>query len=165
MFFSTRIITHRIKKSILIVLFVCFCLPTFANHIAGGELFYEYLGPGTATNSSRYKITMRLFRDCFSNGQTLDAETVTIGIYNQSSGQQFGSAISLGLSPVTTISLNTSAIPCLINAPNVCFQVGLFSNTVELTNSADGYTLTWIRCCRSDNIVNLTQTTGAGATF
>ena len=165
MFFNRRIVTIRFKKSILIILLVCFCLPAFANHIAGGELFYEYVGPGVAANSSKYKITMRLFRDCFSNGQTLDAETVTIGIYNQSSGQQFGSAISLGLSPITTISLNTSAIPCLINAPNVCFQVGLFSNTVELTNTADGYTLIWIRCCRSDNIVNLTQTTGAGATF
>ena len=30
-----------------------------ARHIAGGELSYEYLGPGTGTNL-RYRITMRL---------------------------------------------------------------------------------------------------------
>ncbi len=153
------------KKLLLAILFALYFLPSFANHIAGGELFYQYLGQGSTSGSSRYKITMRLFRDCNSTGQVLDAETVTLGIYHTGNGV-LNNTLDLVRNPIIqVISLNTAVIPCLVNAPDVCFQIGLFSETIELPNSPDGYTLTWVRCCRSDDISNLSQSTGAGATF
>ena len=36
-----------------------------ARHIAGGEMSYEYLGPGSRA-SSGYSITIRLYSDCFA---------------------------------------------------------------------------------------------------
>ena len=153
-------------KKIIIAVFIFFIgLPAIASHIAGGELFYEYIGPGTAANSSRYKVTMRVFRDCNSNGQTLPAESVTIGIYNSN---DLSLVSSLGLTlqlPFTTINLNTAAIPCLINAPVVCFQIGYFEGTLELPDNAVGYTLGWIRCCRSDGLANMNVNTGIGGTY
>ncbi|HXL58643.1 MAG TPA: hypothetical protein VN958_20415, partial [Chitinophagaceae bacterium] len=71
------------KLFISLITLVC-SLYAFASHISGGELFYEYIGPGTAPNTDLYKITMRLFRECESNGQELNTERVTIGIYNNS---------------------------------------------------------------------------------
>ena len=121
---------YTMKKLLLIILFALYYLPSFANHISGGELFYEYLGPGSSSGRSRYKVTMRLFRDCNSTGQTLDMETVKIAVYSQSTGSYQDSLAYIKFPPTTTISLNTSAIPCLVNAPDVCFQIGIFSGTI-----------------------------------
>src|SRR5476649_1276948 len=98
------------KKWFCIVTILLFALPAFARHVAGGELFYEYLGPGPITDGTPtniYRITLRLFRDCASTGPLLENEGVIVGIYSNSLLY-----VSLTLpiaSPVTTISLNTNA--------------------------------------------------------
>ncbi len=155
---------NQMKKYYTIILLLLLSFPVYASHIAGGELFYEYVGPGSTANSSRYKVTMRLFRDCNSAGQVLTAETVTIGIYNRQTGNLVNQ-LGLNLQPIQTIQLNTAAIPCLVNPPDVCFQIGVFTNTIDLPNIDPGYTLIWIRCCRSDMIANMALSTGVGATF
>jgi gliding motility-associated-like protein len=153
------------KRSIVLVVFLFSFLTTFANHIAGGELFYEYVGQGGSPNTSQYKVTMRLLRDCHSTGQTLETERVIIGVYS-TKGLSLYSQVSLALHyPIQSISLNTNTIPCLTNAPEVCFQIGLFTGTVDLPTTPDGFTLSWIRCCRADNIRNLAVATGIGGTF
>ncbi len=148
-----------------ILLLLLFTFSGYASHISGGELYYEYLGPGSVDGTSKYKITMRLFRDCASSGQVLTAETVNIGIYNAGSLTQ-NATLSLPLQlPISTIRLNTNAIPCLTNPPSVCFQVGIFSSTIELVDNNEGYVLSWLRCCRADGLANLSINTGVGATF
>jgi hypothetical protein len=52
------------KKILLLILLITSSLQMFASHIVGGEVFYTYLGPGTTANTSRYKVSLRLFRDC-----------------------------------------------------------------------------------------------------
>ena len=72
------------KQWFYITAILLLALPAAARHIAGGELFYEYLGPGVNSSAgkptSSYKITLRLFRDCASTGPQLEAEVVTVGI-------------------------------------------------------------------------------------
>src|SRR6476620_4318593 len=70
----------KIVTSLITLTCSCYAL---ASHISGGELFYEYLGPGSTPNTDSYKITMRLFRECNSTGQQLNTEMVTIGIYHR----------------------------------------------------------------------------------
>ena len=153
------------KKLLLLIIILSAFFETFANHIAGGELFYEYIGPGATANTKKYKLTMRLFRDCHSTGQVLTSETVVIGVYENST-QTLRTSVPLSREDaIEEISLNTSAIPCLINAPEVCFQIGIFTGTVDLPASQQGYTLSWIRCCRAEDIANLSVSTGIGATF
>src|SRR3954464_5565375 len=156
------------KKFVVFVVTLIYFSQASASHISGGELFYEYIGPGVSPNSSKYKITMRLFRDCHPPDpltQTLDNEVVLIGIYNSKDSQYYSSLNLQLVRPIPEIELNTSAIPCLNNAPEVCFQVGLFTGQVELPASADGYLLSWIRCCRRNSISNLSVGSGVGATF
>ncbi|MCW3082444.1 PKD domain-containing protein [Segetibacter sp.] len=151
------------KISILIITLFSF-LQTFASHIAGGELFYEYLGPGNGANTNKYKVTMRLFRDCHSVGQTLATERVVIGIYRSNELSLF-TKLDLALqSPAPVIELNTKAIPCLLNAPEVCFQIGIFTGTIDLPSTPGGFTLSWIRCCRIEDIGNVVGA-GIGGTF
>jgi gliding motility-associated-like protein len=156
-------------KKFIVLIITLFCsIQTFANHISGGELFYEYVGGGSAANTSKYKITMRLFRDCNPKDpltQLLDAEVVVIGIYH-SSGLLLQSSLPLKLQrPIPSIQFDTSSIPCLLKAPEVCFQVGVFTGTVELPATADGYVLSWVRCCRPNSIGNLSVSSGIGGTF
>ncbi len=139
-----------------------------ASHISGGELFYEYIGAGTNANSSKYKVTMRLFRECNSTGQELNTETVNIGIYN-TAGLQLYTKLGLVLTGgINSISLTTSSIPCLVGSVNVCYQIGIFTGFVELPTTADGFTLSWIRFSRQflENVQDFPYPENSvGATF
>ena len=50
----------------------------YSRHVAGGELYYYYLGAGNPTAAGKptanYRITLRLFRDCASSGPQLESE-------------------------------------------------------------------------------------------
>jgi hypothetical protein len=49
----------------------------YATHIVGGEIYYTCLG------GDNYKITLKLYRDCF-NGQAAFDSPAFIGIYDAS---------------------------------------------------------------------------------
>lgn len=159
--------SREYMKSILLVFVVLFAVlsQVYASHISGGELFYEDIGAGATPNTRKYKITMRLFRDCQSTGQTLQTESVVIGIYSNSANSLTTSKTLALQTPIPTIRLSSNSIPCLTNAPDVCFSVGIFTGTIDLPITGAGYTLTWIRCCRPENLSNMSQAIGVGATF
>ncbi|MBX2932365.1 MAG: gliding motility-associated C-terminal domain-containing protein [Chitinophagaceae bacterium] len=151
------------------LMLVVFNVVSYATHISGGELYYEYVGPGD-NNTDRYMVTMRLFRECGPVGPNfagLDGENVTIGIYSNN-----------GLTLVTTRQLtqqfsgtppivqNTQgANPCLLPFINVCYQIGTWRATIDLPKTAEGYTLSWIRYTRTA-ITNVSNPSSQmGATF
>jgi gliding motility-associated-like protein len=150
------------KKLFFIVLMIMAALPAFARHVAGGELFYEYVSTNGSSNT--YKITLRLFRDCQSNGPLLQNEQVTVGVYQ---GFSLYTSLSLPLQgSVNTIQLNTAALPCIIGAPTVCYEVAVYSATIDLPNNAVGYTLARYGCCRINNINNLNgNSSNIGSTY
>ena len=133
-----------------------------ARHVAGGELFYEYLGVGAA-GTSTYRITLRLFRDCSSSGPLLENENVSAGIY---ANNILVNSLPLPIiGSVNTITLNTSEFPCLVGSVNVCYQMAIYSSTVNLPNNSIGYTLSRIGCCRVDRVSNLSQLTNVGSNY
>ena len=141
------------RRILYIAIFLFFSIQSFATHISGGELFYQYIGPGTQPNTNKYKITMRLFRECTSNGASLNGETVNIGIYYNASSQLYTTLLLAqqwsGNPPV--IQNTPGAIPCLIGNVNVCYQVGTYSNFIDLpNNNADGFILSWVRYSRQE---------------
>jgi gliding motility-associated-like protein len=155
------------KKWFYTIAILLIALPAMARHVAGGELFYEYLGPGTNSNSSAptssYRITLRLFRDCASTGPVLESEQVTVGIY---SNDNLSYSLYLPrIGEVTTISLNTSVFPCLVGNVSVCYQIGIYSATIDLPDNTGGYTLSRTGCCRVDNISNLYVKLNVGSNY
>ena len=151
-------------KKLLVILFICCTVPSFARHITGGEIFYEYLGPGATAGTSQYKITLRLFRDCFSTGALLDP-TAYIGVFDKgSSAAVSGSPFSVNLDHIQQIQKGGN-IACIINPPQVCYQVGFYYLTITLPNNSAGYWIAFQRCCRIDNITNLSVAIGVGATY
>lgn len=129
-------------------------------HIAGGELQYEYIGPGSG-NTDRYRLTMRLFRECSSTGPQLVNEIVNVGAYSSSTLVLQSSVILYLVSGINEIRLQENAIPCLVGSPNVCYQVAIYTNEIELPPLPEGYTLAWARCCRANALMNAPGQLGA----
>lgn len=140
------------KKIVFVLLSFIFINQNFATHIAGGELYYRYIGPGTAANTSRYEVTMRLLRECNSVGAQLNGEVVNIGIYN---------AASLARTNTLTLAQTFSGTPptirntpgantCLTIFISVCYQVGVYQSNIDLPNIPEGYILSWTRYSRMD---------------
>jgi len=149
------------KKMLFIIFFLCTATTLFAKHVAGGELFYEWLS--TNGSSNQYRITLRLFRDCASNGPQLQGENVIVGFYEN--GSLFRQLALPLIGSVETLTLNTAAFPCLVGSVNVCYQVAIFSSIINLPINAAGYTLSRSGCCRIDNISNLSQPLNTGSTY
>lgn len=131
-----------------------FFLNAKADHISGSELIYEYLGPGSSPNTQKFLFTYRLFRGCNSTSPTLNNESVTLGIYH-SGNYSLYTQLPLAYQTTTNISLNTSRISCFTGNLSACYGIGIFKGTIELPVTADGFTASWIRCCRPMDIVNL----------
>ncbi|HWB26756.1 MAG TPA: PKD domain-containing protein [Chitinophagaceae bacterium] len=165
------------KKNIALVILLFLYIPSFALHIAGGELFYRYVGPGTAANSDRYSITLRLFREC--NPVTPPGQSaapmpseVEIGVFSNSgtSGTLYKDII-VQRSEKDVVSLQ-APLTCIVNPPSICYEIGYFNFTMDLPKSADGYTVAYQTCCRSFIILNVQffnipgqPTSGEGATY
>jgi gliding motility-associated-like protein len=151
-------------KKLFFIMFLLLCtLPALSRHVAGGELYYEYLGSGNAPNTSNYRITLRLFRECSSPGPRLENERVNVGIYENSI---LYTELSLPIvGSVNTLKLRTDLFPCLVGDPEVCYEVAIYSNVIALPNNQSGYLLSRIGCCRIDRISNLAVPLSVGSNY
>ena len=150
-------------KRILLLLLLSFSLlPAFAKHITGGEIIYDYTGPGETPGSKNYTITLILFRDALNCGAgcaQLPA-TATIGIYNNDNGNLV-SFLTVSQSSLTDPLAIISKPPCLSNEPPLHYQAGYYTTSISVTDNNAGYTATYQVCCRVDGIANTTNNTGA----
>ncbi len=148
---------------VLIFLLSFLALPAFAAHIKGGEVFYEYLGPGSGTND-RFRLTVRLFIDCSSTGAQIDPEA-NLAIYKNINNQPVGGSPFV-LSNTGDVFLRLSApSPCIVNPSPICYRLRSYSIVVELPKESKGYTAIFQRCCRINNIQNLNPSNSVGASY
>lgn len=137
----------------------------FASHITGGEMTYTYLGPGSAPNTKKYTITLKLFRDSHTTGAAMPTE-VYIGLFDNDTDLQFPSAnrpfivnrMSESVVPVSSFP------PCLTNAPDLDYTVGSYSLVIDLPDNEEGYTATYQTCCRVNPLENVYNADGNGGT-
>lgn len=165
------------KKALAILLAV---LGSFfaakAGHIAGGELYYKYKGPGSTPGTLKFELTLRLFRECTAGGPGVAdmPVNVTLGIFTRTSVSAYTllSSLNVTRTDLRTIQVTPSAYPCIIPPPAVCYQVGYFVVERDLPINEWGYTVSFQTCCRSAGILNMqylpipgSPNTGDGATY
>lgn len=146
------------KKLIALAVILFWSLHCMAGHIAGGEMYYTYIGPGSAPNTAQYQITLRLFRECNPVGTAAQLPgDVFIGVFRNTTPATLMETVDVQRSTFTIIELpKTSKIyACIINPPEVCYQVATFSFTKELPIDSYGYTFAYQTCCRSNSILNV----------
>lgn len=170
--FALATTKQPVKRILLILLNLTFTSTTFADHIAGGEVFYKYLGPGSAAGTSRYQVSLRLFKDCdlVCGPNTRYACLPRVGevVIWPVSGPYLYYRFKLPLTDSTTISLTTYP-DCIANKPKVCYEVKTYSDSIELPITNDGYIIVYQNCCRAASVnqsgIEFTLSGSPGATY
>lgn len=148
-------ITSNMKKIFLLILLMITSVEMFASHIVGGEVFYTYLGPGTTANTSRYKVSLRLFRDCnvdcnINNVACLPTIAKVSIFVNTSPYPRPAGIPYLDLPLESSQKLILTKYPsCITSPPSICYEVKTYSATVTLPDNNEGYMLAYQNCCRA----------------
>jgi FOG: PKD repeat len=157
------------RKVLAIAVFLCGIIPSlFAEHIKGGEMFYEYLGPGASANLSKYRITLKLYIDCAATSPGQLDNAITLTIYDKGNFSQVaGSPFNAPMVNEVFARFDPNSNPCITNPPtDVCYRIRSFTTTVELPTNTHGYAVAYQRCCRINNIINLSPPSNVvGATY
>ncbi|RYY42549.1 MAG: hypothetical protein EOO06_21005, partial [Chitinophagaceae bacterium] len=148
-------------KKILLLLFSCvFFIQANATHIIGGEMRYEYVGPGTAPNSKQYRIRLLLLRG--PTGATFINQYI-VGVFNNDNNTKVVGAADNGnwaavQDFITPIPVPINVSPCIQFPPSLSYTYKTYSFLIELPDNNRGYTVAFQTYSRqtSDN-VNIDQ--------
>ena len=150
------------KKFSLLLLLSFSGILAFGNHITGGEMYY--ILTGQSGNSYTYHVTLKLYRDCNAPPGSAELDvSAPISIFRNSDNVSVW-ANTVDKKPTVILSLDKPN-PCINNPPVVCYQVGYYEFDVTLPGTAEGYTITYQRCCRIAGINNLINSNSVGATY
>lgn len=148
-------LTNGMKKFLIVVLFSFIVSVSFANHTKGGWMYYEYMGPGAAPNTSKYRITLKQYTECeLSPGQS--ETTAPFTFFNALTNAQL-LKVTVPITQNFTINNCTSSTcqPCISSPPEICYRIRVFELVIDLPNTTAGYIVSYQRCCRIIDIINL----------
>ena len=144
------------KRVIVLLIAVLSVIQLNATHLVGGTMTYECLG------NNVYKIKLTIYRDC-SPGTTGFDDLASISIFNGANNSilhnEFVSFQSVELVPII---INN---PCLISPPTVCVEKAEYEFIKVLPSIPGGYNISYQRCCRNGNAVNILTPGSMGATY
>lgn len=128
-------------------------------------MYYEYVK--TTSQGYEYRITLKLYRGCEqvdNNHAPLDP-TVSFTVYDMDAPDVFYENITgIALQGPQQLTKQRDD-PCILNAPDVCYQVGTYTTTVTLPVNKKGYTIAFQRCCRNNDLMNVSTSQEVGATY
>ncbi|MCW5899056.1 MAG: gliding motility-associated C-terminal domain-containing protein [Flavobacteriales bacterium] len=128
--------------------------PLRAEHIIGGEIYYDHLG------NNNYQVTLTLYRDCNGPGAPFDNfGNITVFGGNGS----FVSLVGVPYAGSTFIPVVLDT-PCLTLPPNLCVETTSYITILNLPPRPDGYVISFQRCCRKPQIINLVNPGAVGQT-
>jgi gliding motility-associated-like protein len=165
-FVNQLVLKHRLMKKILTIIICCLSFNQLAlgAHLKGGWIQYQYLGPGAAAGSNKYKIIVRQYLLCTSQGGQID-DNIFVGIFDGATNAGINS-ISIPLTSGGTDVLNkTTYDPCINNKPTVCYRIDRYETTIDLPANTAGYILAVQRCCRIAGIVNVVNSGTVGVSY
>lgn len=144
-----------LRRYIAIVCLAFSALHGFARHIVGGEIYYDCVG------GYRYYVTLKLYLDCCP-GCTPEDDIAAIGVFNNK-----GEVVQNQLFPL----LSKTNIPptlyskCFSVPPDICVNEIVYGDTLELPPIPGGYTISYQRCCRNADILNIVDARQVGSTY
>lgn len=157
-------------KKLLFILFVFSGISASAAHIYGGEMIYQYLGPGASPNTKSYRITLKLFKkDTVQMPGVAELPTsVWIGVFDYGTKLHYPTSQTHYVVPRVSQPSNFpfTVAPCVTGDTQGAFQYADYSFVIDLPNNAEGYIAAWQTCCRISNPMpqNVSQIAGLGGT-
>lgn len=153
------------KKTLFVILLLFSLTDASARHIKGGFFTYKYLGPGLSNPAYlRYKITLTIFMECNPSPGQLNSQ-INFTIFNSRTLQQVAN-------PLVKISKQYNLVKskdeqCITGDQRGCYYtiVEYELSSFELPVSADGYTISYQRCCRIEDMDNIISSGDVGNTY
>lgn len=143
-------------KIVLGILLFLGCISTsFAEHIIGGDIYYNYLG------SNKYQVYIVIYRDCASTGAPFD-NPLSLGVFTSSNSLYKNIEIDYPGSVRLPLIFEN---PCVSKPNGICVERATYTKVIDLPPSSGGYTLAYQRCCRGPNITNLKNPEDTGLTL
>jgi PKD repeat protein len=128
-------------------------------HVIGGEIDYECLNPAIGTRL----FTVKLYRDCYGGVPTF-VDTLYVSIYSKDS---LGNAILFIQMDMLLLSLDTLVNNtynfCLFAPSDICVEEAVYQQLYVLPPGT--YYLTYQRCCRNQDILNIPNPESVGYGF
>ncbi|MDX2362411.1 MAG: PKD domain-containing protein [Crocinitomicaceae bacterium] len=140
-------------KTIIVILLFLISLPVRADHIIGGEMYYDYLG------SNNYKFYISMYKDCTA-GAPFDSPMI-LAVH---SGNMLIQAVEVPYPGFTAVPI-TYDNPCATPPPGLCIQNAVYTIVLNLPPTAVGYDIAYQRCCRKPNITNIINPGDTGFTL
>lgn len=156
------------KKSLLLLLSLFFLLnESFADHIKGGYFTYQYLGRGVNNTSNlRYRITLTVYMTCSAeNNPGQLSSPINFSIFNAGTNQ-FVQDVSVSITSQYRLSKGLDEF-CISGDQRKCYYYIVVYDlaAVELAPDANGYIISYQRCCRIAGIQNISNSGTVGNTF
>lgn len=155
-------------KKILLFIFSFFLISeTFSSHVIGGEMRYEYVGPGSTPNSKIYRIRLLLMKGELSGPGIAELQPqYVVGVFNNDNNAKvIGTAANSNwlaiedFSGTLPVPLNIS--PCIQPAPtDLNYTYKRYSFLIELIDNNLGYTVVYQTFSRR-NTDNLSPSQGS----
>lgn len=145
----------KLKKYILLICLLFSVLQNFATHIVGGEIYYNDLG------NNKYYVVLKQYLDCCPTCTKYDP-VAAVGVYDSQ-----GNVVLVRQFPL----LNVSAVPptlyakCFTIPSDICVNEIIYADTLELPPIPGGYSVSYQRCCRNADIINILDAYAVGSTY
>lgn len=139
---------------------------SYCKHIVGGVMSYQCNGVSGAGNA-RIVITFKMYRDALSDGAPFD-NNAQIAIFRRVGGGSWQFYDSVNVRPSEPSEIQPPPQGCFIiqDAESISVQEATYI-TPEIRLLADGsdYLAVYQRCCRTETILNLTNSGDQGAAY
>ena len=143
-----------LRALLVLCLFFLFSSSSFASHISGGDVAVKHI------SGNSFEVTLQLFRDCINASPNAPLpDDLTIFFY-QLDTDIITDSLYMELGQVIFPELGDA---CYI--PEICIEIGVYVDTLELDDHAAGYYLSWERCCRVAQTTNLFDAGAEGMLF
>lgn len=127
-------------------------------------MIYDYIEK-SPEGRNRYKITLKIFRDCGPNTAEFDGTGTSPALITVkgADGVSFG-VFNIGTPKITRVppTINSS---CMSLPNSVCVEQGIYTYFLELEPRQGGYYVIYQRCCRNNSILNLSNPGRQGSSY
>lgn len=134
-------------------------------HIVGGDMTYTCLSVDQLTNTARFEIVFRLYRDSECTNCADLEDNATIGIYlGEGNDWTHFRTRTVPLTLRNNIDPMESN-PCIDVPPNIGVEFGEYRFEIDLPISNRTFKIAYQRCCRNNTINNIIDPGATGAVF
>lgn len=129
---------------------------TFASHIIGGIITYDFVSRNG--NTATYKFKLTLYKDCASNNGTGNNSPLPTSIrYNVfiNNVRLLNTAPIVTMTSAGVVNVAPPSYPCLTIPPYVCVQKADYEWTTTLRDTNVTYFISTSICCRNERISNI----------